>query len=916
MVATQGKDATSYATVEMWVAEFKHGRQSLEDDPCARRSNGENRSQGCSLTSSNITQTPQTLKEAGNASFRCKFHASSGCNDKDIEWKLKGVTRGNSSRFTISHSKSNGKIVSDLTMQGLQEIDRGNLSCGIDSVLVWREINIEELPVINIYPKSISVAKGQNTSITCNITNHHSTNIIEGTFVWCVGDRNVTENIDNSSASHSVLNINTSGLTDEVFYTYSCDVGMTVSCPAVYFSQIYVYKAGAETCKSIEMGTIAWTETSANHTVVMDCPDPYQGDIKRHCKSDGNWEDPDWSECIRQQFDDTWNELDDDMSDPVQIEETVNKAVTTINNVTSENSAEPLSSGELNLTSAILSRITELVSSSDAIDVNNETTKNFFGILDQMLSTNNSETWRQMETAEDQTQTKVSELLKTVENFGAVVARKVNNTHPIRLDTMDNIVIEIGRVNNDGIHFTADDSSDDHETGTLNITLSLDNTIFPGNQSFIAAVYRTIADTLPNTRTDRNVSEVLSLSLPGVNTVNLSHPVTLTFNKHENQTPECVFWNFENSSWSERGCNWTGDSCTCYHLTNFAVLTSPVGSTSSDPDTYVLRIVSFIGCILSSISTLITMAVYFKLWRYVKNDRNRLLMNLCASLTVSYLLFLGGINSTDNDALCTTITALLHYFFLVTFCLMLAEGIEILISVTRVSSLKSKLKWYLLLGWGVPMAVVAVTVGVTHAEEYHSDLYCWLTFTNGVVYSFIGPAVCIVLVNIVVLGITLKTLYSSQLIQTKTEKKKIMAGIRSVSILLPVLGITWLFGIVSMSDDLIVFQYLFALANSLQGFFIFLFYCVFNASIRQALANKLKHVETSRMPSFETGIDKEVVMKSWNNIQDNDGDGFPITTSSEFKLPRPNLKFEEIQPFSSPKRFPSFSTMRNNESSM
>ena len=37
MVATLGKDAPSNATIKRWVAEYKHDRESLEDDPHSRR---------------------------------------------------------------------------------------------------------------------------------------------------------------------------------------------------------------------------------------------------------------------------------------------------------------------------------------------------------------------------------------------------------------------------------------------------------------------------------------------------------------------------------------------------------------------------------------------------------------------------------------------------------------------------------------------------------------------------------------------------------------------------------------------------------------------------------------------------------------------------------------------------------------
>ena len=38
MVVTLGKNAPSYSMVKKWNAEFKHDRESLEDDPCLRRS--------------------------------------------------------------------------------------------------------------------------------------------------------------------------------------------------------------------------------------------------------------------------------------------------------------------------------------------------------------------------------------------------------------------------------------------------------------------------------------------------------------------------------------------------------------------------------------------------------------------------------------------------------------------------------------------------------------------------------------------------------------------------------------------------------------------------------------------------------------------------------------------------------------
>ena len=52
------------------------------------------------------------------------------------------------------------------------------------------------------------------------------------------------------------------------------------------------------------------------------------------------------------------------------------------------------------------------------------------------------------------------------------------------------------------------------------------------------------------------------------------------------------------------------------------------------------------------------------------------------------------------------------------------------------------------------------------------------------------------------------------------------AWIRRSVMLLPVLGVTWSFGFFTFVSSTVVFHYLFTILNSLQGFFIFLNFCV------------------------------------------------------------------------------------------
>ncbi|XP_021350239.1 brain-specific angiogenesis inhibitor 1-like [Mizuhopecten yessoensis] len=777
--------------------------------------------------------------------------------------------------------------------------DEGNIICGLGDLNITFSVTVRPLPILTISPLSHALEEGQKVSMVCNISNAAEINMTEWKFNWYLeNSKKMTET--SHTVSGSLLSISSVKTSDNG--DYQCRLCRTSPYKCLnQTSSIHVYSKAAtiDVChEEKDNQGIIWEETPASYTLKKTCPAPNIGIATRRCEADGNWGITNMIKCVRKELEEATEKLEDIKGRSEEEKKEVIKVVLdSIKNVaTAEGtSSKSISSGNLKKTTTVLNTMINLSSSNTSkILVDENVQENFVGIIDDMLSEKNEDAWTQVNDEDSgnsitSSPSGAGSLLATVEKFGAAVAKNIDTGKPINL-VKSNIVIKIERTEKPKIAFKPNNTSS-------GIELNLTSNSF-GNVTFTAAFYKTMGTLLQNKNSSDGVhhftSEVLSLSLLGANTSNLTTPVILTFNTDtlarnnnltDNTRKKCVFWN-ETQGWLSQGCSWVNSSCQCTHLTNFAVLISPIEVT----DSYVLRIISFVGCILSVLSTVTTMVVYLKLWRFLKSDRNRLLLNLCAALTIAYVLFLAGIDKTQDNTLCTVIAALLHYFFLSTFCLMLAEGIQLLISVTFVYQAVSKLRWLLLLGWGVPLVVVGVTVGIQYNNKYHSKDYCWLTLSNGVLYSFVGPAVGIILVNIIVIFCVMKALFSSQFIATKTEKQKIVTGIRSLTVLLPVLGVTWIFGVISVNDDLIVFQYLFAVTNSLQGFFIFLFYCIFNVPVRRALEKKIKRFEY-RTQSSKTGS-KLQVMKTKSTDSGNTKDEDRPQKEFDnpvFRFPRPSM---------------------------
>ncbi|OCT97367.1 hypothetical protein XELAEV_18009587mg, partial [Xenopus laevis] len=141
----------------------------------------------------------------------------------------------------------------------------------------------------------------------------------------------------------------------------------------------------------------------------------------------------------------------------------------------------------------------------------------------------------------------------------------------------------------------------------------------------------------------------------------LADPVVFTV-KHikqseDNFNPNCSFWSYSKTNmsgyWSTQGCrllttNKTHTICSCNHLTNFAVLMAHIEAKHTDMvHDILLDVITWIGILLSLVCLLICIFT-FCFFRGLQSDRNTIHKNLCISLFVAELLFLIGINRTDQ----------------------------------------------------------------------------------------------------------------------------------------------------------------------------------------------------------------------------------------------------------------------------
>uniref|UniRef100_A0A8C9JBT4 Adhesion G-protein coupled receptor G2 n=1 Tax=Panthera tigris altaica TaxID=74533 RepID=A0A8C9JBT4_PANTA len=394
------------------------------------------------------------------------------------------------------------------------------------------------------------------------------------------------------------------------------------------------------------------------------------------------------------------------------------------------------------------------------------------------------------------------------------------------------------------------------------------------------------------------ISYVISSSVANLTVNNLTRNVTVTL-KHINPsqddlTVRCVFWDLHRNGgrggWSSDGCSVKDRKpnetvCTCSHLTSFGVLLDLSRTSLPPTQMMALTFITYIGCGLSSIFLSVTLVTYLKDSEGLPFQDPPPVLNLVFLLDSWVALY-------DVRGLCISVAVFLHYFLLVSFTWMGLEAFHMYLALVKVFNtyIRKYILKFCIVGWGVPAVVVIVVLAIS-PNNYglgsygkfpngSPDDFCWIN-SNAVFYITVVGYFCVIfLLNISMFIVVLVQLCRiKKKKQLGAQRKTSIQDLRSVAGLTFLLGITWGFAFFAWGPVNVTFMYLFAIFNTLQGFFIFIFYCVAKENVRKQwrrylCCGKLRLAENSDWSKTATnGLKKQTVNQgvssSSNSLQSN-----------------------------------------------
>ncbi|KAM9847424.1 adhesion G protein-coupled receptor B3 [Aulostomus maculatus] len=659
-------------------------------------------------------------------------------------------------------------------------------------------------------------------------------------------------------------------------------------CPAPY-----------EICPEDYAVSMVWRRTPSGELAFNRCPPNATGTTSRRCSLDHRgmafWEQPSYARCITNEFRYLQQSVQGHLAKGQRMLAGDGMSQVT-KNLLDLTQRRNFYAGDLLSSVEILRNVTETFKRA-SYEPSSDDVQNFFQIISNLLEEENKEKWEDAQ----KIYPGAVELMQVIEEFIHIVGLGMKDFHNAYLMT-GNLVASIQRLpavsvmtdinfpmkGRKGMVDWARNSEDKVVIPkALFVSQSAD---MEGSPVFIlgTVLYKTLGLMLPSPKNQTVVnSKVIAVTVRPEPKATESHlEIELAHLANGTLNPYCALWdstimNDSWGAWSGRGCRTvltdaSHTRCLCDRVSTFAILAQQPREITMEYSG-VPSVTLIVGCGLSCLALITLAVIYAVLWRYIRSERSIILLNFCLSIICSNILILVGQTQTHNVGVCIMTTAFLHFFFLASFCWVLTEAWQSYMAVTGKVRTRLIRKRFLCLGWGLPALVVAVSMGFTKTKGYGTPYYCWLSLEGGLLYAFVGPAAAVVLVNMVIgilvfnklvsrdgildkklkhragqmsephTGLTLKCAKCGVVSTTAlsaTTASNAMASLWSSCVVLPLLALTWMSAVLAMTDKRsILFQILFAVFDSLQGFVIVMVHCVLRREVQDAFRCRLRNCQ-------------------------------------------------------------------------
>ncbi|XP_026209557.1 adhesion G protein-coupled receptor B3 isoform X5 [Anabas testudineus] len=665
-------------------------------------------------------------------------------------------------------------------------------------------------------------------------------------------------------------------------------------CPAPY-----------EICGEDYAVSMVWRRTPSGELAFNRCPPNATGTTSRRCSLDHRgmafWEQPSYARCITNEFRYLQQSVQGHLAKGQRTLAGDGMSQVT-KNLLDLTQRRNFYAGDLLSSVEILRNVTETFKRA-SYEPSSDDVQNFFQIISNLLDEENKEKWEDAQ----KIYPGAVELMQVIEEFIHIVGLGMKDFHNAYLMTGNLVAsiqrlpavsvmtdINFPMKGRKGMVDWARNSEDKVVIPKgLFVSQSAD---MEGSPVFIlgTVLYKTLGLMLPSPKNHTVVnSKVIAVTVRPEPKATESHlEIELAHLANGTMNPYCALWdstimNDSWGAWSTKGCKTvltdaSHTKCLCDRVSTFAILAQQPREITMEYSG-VPSVTLIVGCGLSCLALITLAVIYAVLWRYIRSERSIILLNFCLSIICSNILILVGQTQTHNAGVCIMTTAFLHFFFLASFCWVLTEAWQSYMAVTGKVRTRLIRKRFLCLGWGLPALVVAVSMGFTKTKGYGTPMYCWLSLEGGLLYAFVGPAAAVVLVNMVIgilvfnklvsrdgildkklkhragydstslqmsephTGLTLKCAKCGVVSTTAlsaTTASNAMASLWSSCVVLPLLALTWMSAVLAMTDKRsILFQILFAVFDSLQGFVIVMVHCILRREVQDAFRCRLRNCQ-------------------------------------------------------------------------